>query len=316
MSLIDKAVKALYGSKKYGELSSLYKLFDETVSDAIASELSDKLNLCNSTRAFDKIYVDLQWIDKIPLASFVTPQKDLNGHKIINKTEIGDLFIQYRHTNAYPIDGNEEVHSYCHRALVVQAKLASVEKPKVPIGYVNRKCVNSTTKELKLLESWPTFDLYETSRSSQPLARGLSVKLDDVPFSFYGGFSNQSKSWFFGKAKYTELCNKSFSDIIVELANNDAGKDVDHDSAWETITSEITKTCQNRKMPPSIARRIESRHKSKGINEGVLYSFPAPLVYIFQRIWDKFLSMFRGKKMLVVTIDRVSYEGINMNKYR
>ena len=88
MSLIDKAMEALYGNKKYGELSSLYKLFDKTVFEAISSQLCNELNLHNSPRAFDKIYVDLQWIDKIPLASFVDPQKDLNGHKITSKTEV------------------------------------------------------------------------------------------------------------------------------------------------------------------------------------------------------------------------------------
>jgi hypothetical protein len=316
MTLIDKAVEALYGNKKYGELSSLYKLFDNTVSEAISSQLSTDLNLRNSPLAFDKIYVDLQWIDKIPLASFITPQKDLNGHKITSKTEIGDLFIQYRHTNAFDVDGDKEIHPYCHRALVVQAKLASEDKPVVPIGYVNKNSFNSTTKELKLLEDWPDFDMYETSRSGQPVAKNLSVKASNIPFSFYGGFSNKSKSWFFGKAKNAQVCKKSFSDIIVELAKNNSGKDVSNDPAWKTITLEITKTCRNRNMPPLIAGKVESRNKSKLINSGVVYSFPAPFVYLFQRGWARFMSLFRNKKMLVITIDRVSYEGTNMEQYR
>ena len=316
MNLIDKTVKALYRNRRYGELSSLYKLFDDTVLDAISSQLSDDLSLRNSGCAFDKIYVDLQWIDKIPLASFVNPQKDLNDHLITNKTEIGDLFIQYRHINAYQKDSIEEINIYDHRALVIQAKLASEEEPMVPIGYINKQRVNSTSKELKLLEDWPVFDMYETSRSAKPLAKKLSVKANEVPFSFYGGFSNKSKSWFFGKAKNKQVCKESFSSIILALANKKSGKDVKTDTAWETITNEITKSCTNRKMPPSIANKVELRSKSKLINSGVLYSFPAPIIYLVQRGWDKFISLCKGKKMLVITIDKVSYEGLNMNKYR
>ena len=132
---------------------------------------------------YEDIYVDFQWIDKIPLLAF--EQKDINGHKIENKTELGDLFIQYRHSHVFTKDGSDEVSTRLHRSLVVQAKIAEKENPEVPIGHVNKQRANSTSKELKLLESWPTFDMYETgANSSKPLAENLSVKVvSGSPFS-------------------------------------------------------------------------------------------------------------------------------------
>lgn len=316
MSLIQTVLRSLYKNKKYGELSSLYKLFDEKLGDAIASQLSSELNLYNAERAFERIYVDFQWVDKIPLASFVNQQKDINGNIIANKTEIGDLFIQYRHTNAYGNKVESGIHQYSHRSLVIQAKLASEKNPIVPIGKISKNRCNSTSKELKLLEDWPEFDLYETARSSNPLAKNLSVSKGNVPFAFYGAFTNSCKSWSFGIAKNGEVCRNSFEEIILDLAQGNIGKEIKTDSAWETISSEITKTCKNRKLPPSIAAGIESRNRQTRVDGGILYSFPSPLFNRLFWIFDKFISPFISKKILVLTIDRISYEGEKMELHR
>ncbi|EHD0130070.1 hypothetical protein ND926_18800 [Vibrio diabolicus] len=316
MSVINRAVCHLYKNRKYGELSALYKLFHERVGEAIKAELSQTLQLRNSEREFDKVYVDLNWIDKIPLASFVNKQLDLNGNEIKNKTELGDMFIQFRQSCVYIKDNQEDVHPIGHKALVVQAKISSVDNPKVPIGYVNKKRANSTSKELKLLEDWPTFDMYETSRNSQALCENISVQTGTVPFSFYGGFSNKSKSWFFGEAKNLEVCEKTFSEIIVDLAKGKIGKEVKSDKAWNDVTSHITQVCKNRKLPKSIANKIETRHKEKKIHGRRFYSFPEPLFYLIHRVWEKLLAFICGKKMLVISIDVVRYEGQNLNLYR
>jgi hypothetical protein len=316
MSLIQTVLRSLYKNKKYSELSSLYELFDEKLGEAIASQLSTELDLYNAKRAFERIYVDFQWVDKIPLASFVKQQKDINGNIITNKTEIGDLFIQYRHTNTYGNEVKSGVHQYSHRSLVIQAKLAFEKNPIVPIGRISKNKCNSTSKELKLLEDWPEFDLYETSRSSEPLAKNLTVSKGSDPFSFYGGFTNSCKSWSFGIAKNGQVCRDSFEDVVLELAKGNIGKEIKTDSAWETISSEITKTCKNRKLPPSIATGIESRNKQTRVDGGILYSFPSPLFNSISWMYDKFISLFTRKKILVLTIDRVSYEGEKMELHR
>jgi hypothetical protein len=316
MSLIQTVLRSLYKNKKYGELSSLYKLFDEKLGNAISSQLSSELNLQNTDRYFERIYVDFQWIDKIPLASFVKQQKDLNGNVIANKTEIGDLFIQYRHTNAYGNKAKPEFYQHSHRSLVIQAKLATEDNPIVPIGKVSKNRCNSTSKELKLLEDWPEFDLYETSRSSDPLAKNLSVSKESVPFAYYGGFNNSSKSWSFGIAKNGEVCRDSFEAIVLKLAKGCIGKEIKTDSAWKTISSEITKICNNRKLPPSMAAGIESRNKQTRVNRGILYSFPSPLFNNIFWLFDKISSLFIRKKILVLTIDLVSYEGEEMERYK
>lgn len=316
MNQIETALKSLYKNKKYGELSSLYKLFDEKLANAIASQLSKDLVLYDSPRAFEKIYVDFQWIDKIPLASFVRKQKDINGNIINNKTEIGDFFIQYRHSNAYGNEYKSGIHQYCHRSLVIQAKLADTDKPVVPIGRISKNKANSTSKELKLLQDWPEFDLYETSGNKYPISKGVTVTTGKVPFAFYGGFTNASKTWSFGVAKNGEICQKSFSEIILELANSDAGKEVDSDRGWEIISFEINKICNNRKLPKSIAKKIESRNKTNSIQSGIIHSFPAQIDELIAWVTNKLSSIFYRRKMLVLTIDRVSYEGSEMMKHR
>ena len=317
MNPIDKVISSLYNKgTKYKELTSLYKLFDSQLGDAIAKELSNKLKLYDSARDFEKIYVDFQWVDKIPLASFVKTEYDYNGNKITNKTELGDLFIQYRHTNSFGNSVKSGIHPISHRALVVQAKLAKQDNPLVPIARMSKTKADSTSKELRLLEHWPEFDLYETSRSSLPLAKNLTVSNNGNPFSFYAGFNDSSKAWSCGVAKYGQVCDKKFSDVILELALDQAGKHLSQDTAWATISKEITKTCNNRNIPPSIAKQIESRNRTTNIAGGKTYSFPANLMDWFVSIVQYVRSTFAKRKVLVITIDRVSYEGELMNRYR
>ncbi|WP_445010885.1 hypothetical protein [Vreelandella stevensii] len=316
MNEIDKTLKSLYKNKKYGELSALYKIFNKKLRDAITSVLSKELNLYDSTRSFENIYVDFQWIDKIPLACFVQPQSDINGNPIDTKTELGDLFIQYRHTNAWGSNSNPSVNQLCHRSLIIQAKIASKDNPTVPIGKISKKKANSTSKEIKLLEEWPEFDLYETSRSKLPLARNLVVSKSGSPFAFFGGFSVSSQNWSFGIAKYGETCGKSFSEILLEIAQDKSGKKLNTDAAWATVSQEITKTCINRNLPPSIAKRIESINTTTNVQGGVFYSFPAQLDYWATLLYEKLSSLSRRRKMLVITIDKVSYEGAEMNQFR
>ncbi|MFQ2274144.1 hypothetical protein [Aeromonas hydrophila] len=318
MNGIEQTLKSLYNNdKKYGELSSLYKLFDKNLGKAIVSHLQDQLNLRESERSFERIYIDFQWIDKIPLASFVNPQKDLNGNLIDSKTELGDLFIQYRHNNVWKNKSdNIGTLQYCHRSLVIQSKLASEDNPIVPIGVIRKNKINSTSKELKLLEEWPEFDLYETSKSNNSLAKNLKVLESENPFAFFGGFTNSSQKWSFGVAKNGTVCDETFSQVISNLANGKAGKDISKDKAWKTISSAITKTCNNRNIPKSVAGKIESRNKTSDIHTSVTYTFPGQLIYWIELLYEKFIYIIRAKKMLVITIDRISYEGDDISRYR
>jgi hypothetical protein len=144
MNKIDLTLRKAYSNKKYGELAALYKFFNINVIKAIEGELSS--DLANSHSYFENLYVDFQWIDKIPLAKLHGEQYDINNNIIENKTEIGDLFIQYRHTLAYSKEGSEEIHSKTNRSLVIQAKISDDIPPVVPIGYVNKQRANSTSR--------------------------------------------------------------------------------------------------------------------------------------------------------------------------
>lgn len=314
MNKIDLTLRKAYSNKKYGELAALYKFFNINVIKAIEGELSS--DLANSHSYFENLYVDFQWIDKIPLAKLHGEQYDINNNIIENKTEIGDLFIQYRHTLAYSKEGSEEIHSKTNRSLVIQAKISDDIPPVVPIGYVNKQRANSTSRELKLLEHWPEFDLYETSGNSTPLAKNIAVQLQNEPFSFFAAFNNQNKNWLFGKAKNSQICDLNFSDIIFGLKNSNFGKNTNNDVAWATISENINNICRNRNIPETIANQIVPRKKSANITSGTAYSFPRNIYIFISDIISKITSLFRKKKMLVIFIDRVSFEGREMEKYR
>lgn len=314
MNKIDSTLRKIYSNKKYGELSALYQFFNDNLISAIESELSS--DLANTSGFFENLYVDFQWIDKIPLADFHGEQRDINHNLIEDKTELGDLFIQYRHTFAYPDGKTVGVFPKLNYSLVVQAKISDEIPPVVPVGKVNKKRANSTSKELKLLEHWPEFDLYETARSLKPLVENIHVQPQDNAFSFFAAFNNHSKAWLFGKAKNSQICDLNFSDIIFGLKNQQYGKDIHIDTAWGAIASSITDICQNRKIPQSIANKIESRQKSAHIKDGTVYTFPLNILPFITDCITKITSLFRKKKMLVIFIDRISFEGPAMEKYR
>lgn len=297
MNEIDDTLKQRYGRRRYGELSAIYELAHLSVLQAIETVLSRGLR---TEKHFSQtVYVDCQWIDKIPLAKFIDEQVDLKGNKISGKTEIGDIFIQYRKCSPYLNGGNLVVNMFNHRSLVIQAKISTVPDSIVPIGKINKKRANSTSKELKLLQDWPPFDLYETSRSGNPLAKDIKVDKKGTQFAFYGGFYNGDRKWTFGHATNNTPCTRSYGSLIVDLANGTLGKDSGGSDGWGRLCGEISKVCQNRLIPSAVSNGIESRSKRATAK---LYCFPACLL-------DMIREMFRKRGMLVILIDQVDYEG-------
>lgn len=316
MNPIEETLKCLYKDKRYGELKALYGMFSPRLAEAINTHLLTTLNFPEKERLFERLYIDFQWVDKVPLAKFIKKQSDLYGNPITSKTEIGDMFIQFRHNTVYDNEMKSGSVNHHNRSLIVQAKLADTHPPVVPIGYINRKRANPTSKELKLLEDWPIFDLYETSGNKKPLAKSVEVKTEGPPFAFYGGFNNTDKTWLFGEAKKGKACERTLSSLIEDLAQGSVGKCVKFDDDWSTISSEINRICENRKLPKSIAKKIEPRKKSFAIHDFAVYSFPAQLSAMISELFEKIRSIFAPKKFFVLKIDRVTYEGSNLDQFR
>lgn len=298
MNEIDESLSRRYRAKKrYGELSAIYELAHQSVLNAMKRELSRGLR--NERHYSQVIYIDHQWIDKIPLASFVDRQVDINGNPTLGKTEIGDVFIQYRRSSPFINGKNVIISPFDRRALVIQAKIADMAVPIVPIGRISKKKANSTSRELKLLQDWPIFDLYETSRSKVPLKQGIEVDHKGNQFAFFGGFYNGTKKWAFGPARNGASCTFGYGKIIINLANGDLGKSFRGDDGWASLCESISKICRNRYIPKSIAKGVESRNKRVTVK---LHCFPSSLIEMIR-------SIFRKRKMLVILIDQIDYEG-------
>lgn len=304
MNNIDIELNKRYTKSKYGELKAIYELVSDPVIMAIENSISKNFRV--EKNYHQKIYIDYQWIDKIPLANFTNKELDINNNLIKSKVEIGDIFIQYRKSSPFKNKSKIIVNKFDRRSLVIQAKLSNTKIPNVPIGKLNKNKVNSTSKELKLLEHWPPFDLYETSRSKLSCLKNVQVELEPFNHSFFGGFNNKSKQWHFGFARYGTPCNIKYSELITGLCIGDYGRVFEkEDTAWSQLTEHINSIVHNRKIPKSISDKVQ---KCRNIRSKIqLNSFPSG-------IFDFFYSIFNRKKMLVIMIDQIDFEGHNIEE--
>lgn len=306
MNEIDNAINQIYsGSKTYSELGALERLTDRKVLDAIKFDLEQRL--VNKKYNRQKIFVDFEWIDKIPVADFCQTENDKNGNPIEEKVEVGDLFIRYNRKEVSPIRGEVITRHWENAEIVVQAKKTDEESFFVPITSMSTSKANSTSKELKLLEDWPTFDLYKTARNKLPEKTALSIKKGTNQFAFYGGFSNKNKTWKFGNAKYKEECKLSFSELIKGLVDGTYGKNKldkkNPDSSWNEMSDYIETLCEEQFAPPKLFGENESRRRTTSTE---LYCCK-PLFKLFE-----FLQRhFRKNKFLIISINRVDYEGFD-----
>jgi hypothetical protein len=303
---LEDRIRSLYKpKKKYGELAAMDVLFDDRFKKSIRQLFLQDLK-SNHSNTYEA-RVDMQWIDKIPVAKFIEPQKDLNGCPIKKKVEVGDLFIQYKKEQR-----NKKTNElYCidqHSSVLVQAKIRKNSHDKVPIGYVSKNKANSTSTQLKLLQDWPMFDLYATARNKTPLAERLKVKKEQRPFAYYGAFSNQDLTWRFGEARHGQACELSFEALFSELKKGTIGKNhLDDrytsevaDSSWNQMTEQIDNECMNRTLP---RQKNKPRTLSTQLN-----CYPQSLIEIIRNWFAEFMNLFTKKKMLVINITVVRKE--------
>lgn len=288
MGAIQDALRHVYRqAPRRTELAALERLMSAEVLDAIRIEEESGLR---HERHFDqRVFVDVAWIDKIPLAAFCAPVYDHHGHRIGARVEIGDLFVQRTHSQMHT---PSSVRIASSRSLVVQAKLSDDSTPLVPVAPMNTKKVTSTSKELALLEHWPKFDLYPTSGSRLPIARDIEVDRSR-PHSFYGAFSGKAQTWRFGRAAFGRPCDTDFDVLLGMLRDNTIGDD---GGEWTRLTAGILHAASNRKIPRSLDASLRDRvQRVKTTVSGIDI--------------DDFLNRFIRRKMAVLMIDQVDAEG-------
>ena len=244
MGIFRDLQEKLYAmASSYGELKALERLFSDQFLRGI--EQSERKALGTTQR--QSVYVDLAWIDKIPLAQFCTPQVDHNGQTISGRVELGDLLIHRTDT----IVTRKDVFVRDSRSVIVQAKITKHTNPIVPVGPMSVTRCTSTSKELKLLQDWPTFDLYETSRSLSKLLENVSINTAD-PHSFFAAFVKPTASWLVGKATLDTPCNEDFDAFFANLRDRNYGASTQDDSEWAKLTHQVLGVARNRRLPPSL----------------------------------------------------------------
>jgi hypothetical protein len=291
MKFTKLALEAIYlNSPATGELSALDRLMSDRVLSAIKA---DEESLLRHEKNYDqKIYVDMIWIDKIPLARFCNSVADCNGRSIKSKVEIGDLVIQRTRSQLH---SEGSAHVISNRSLVVQAKVTKDAPAIVPIASIKPHAVTSTTKELALLQHWPKLDLYATSRSKKPLLE--NIKIDEGrPHSFYGGFNTRSQAWTFGRARMGEECQLEFYDLLQGLTTQNLGEVVTGSGTWSQLMGGVLSAASNRTIPKYLNSIL--RDRVQGIEASIAgFDFGA------------LVDCLRPKRMAVLMIDQVDFEG-------
>lgn len=212
-SKIDAAIKkASMLNNQTSELGQMSKLFSDDVLKTIFEQNNQardaSLKLISSA-------ISVTWIDKIPLAKFIGAVTDYHGNFITQKVELGDaLLIDIHHDTSS--------NSIQSSAFFLQAKRAkSLIIPTVPV-YMGKTQNNSSLKELALLQNWPKFDLYKTSRAKSIELSSVQLPTPAPPLA-YGGFivcpttlnnSEWKAHWMCAKPEYNAPFDITFGELL------------------------------------------------------------------------------------------------------
>jgi len=290
---IDNLIEQQYTDRDYNELQALSKLFNESFLTDLEAILN--INSRSETNYKDRFEISCGWIDKIPLAKFVNPVKDINGNIITGKTELGDLLLIYSY-NKKSINKSGDIIIPEKRAVILQAKIANKPVPFIPIGQILTNRVNPTSKELALLSSWPEFDLYKTSRAKKPILNNIKLDSSEANAKFIGYFR---KKWSVGKPINKEACEASIGSLIVDMIAGYEGQAFDISSLkdWDTLIKTILEICGDYNLPKSLFGSSESSRFKNIIRS------PLMLFFFFGR------SLINTRRFPILFITRMVEEG-------
>ncbi|WP_338334327.1 hypothetical protein [Xanthomonas euvesicatoria] len=251
MGILSDLQEEIYDAlASYGELKALERLFSKKYLSGLEKSEEDALG----KSALRKVYVDLAWIDKIPLAQFCVPQKDFAGHPIKSKVELGDLLV---HRTDSILNGNK-TYVRDSRSAIIQAKISTTSQPVVPVGRVSPERATSTSKEIKLLQDWPEFDLFETSRSKAAELNRVQIN-NSQDNSFFWAFVKPSKQWLSGLADNGAICSETLDEFFSKLRDRTYGQCTQAKDQWADLTFAILGVAKNRKIPASLNKQLRCR---------------------------------------------------------
>jgi len=312
-------------SSPTSELGQLGLLFSADFIDDFVALLykSTRRNIPNNSLV--TLQVSFGWIDKVPLAKFHGNQHDHNGHKITKKVEIGDMHFVFNDKVITKKIAQAPVMTNSAYGLIIQAKRSpSLSLPIVPVT----NCIapnSSTAKEFHLLNLWPVFDLYKTSKSNSSIFTGIDLNNNITNRLSYGWYaacppSNNLTSdwlcrWMCSPAQLGSECDLTLGRVLsafydrTKLGNIQVGVEFDISDDWSTTANKLSFTpwsklnnemidiCKSLNMP-SVAKVKSKRIINKTITHRAIFSTLSLLYTSNPQLLQEVLKRILGERFI------------------
>lgn len=240
---LDAAIAAIYplplGGGELKQFALLFKY--QSLVNALQNVLQPQLKQFPSRGFTEEVDVSVGWIDKRPYALMAGES---------NKGEIADGAIFSAHRFVYP--GGSTIREA--RCLLLQAKAVKdqgqLQNPTVTLNPAVPNPNSSTGRELRLLSTWPVFDLYPHAASGSPLVSAVDLNLPAnavPPHGWFIGTPGSSPTgvqlqtwthpWLCGPAVGGAPCTESLGSLLARFFSggqlpNVAPKPVDAGAAF------------------------------------------------------------------------------------
>ncbi|WP_143707478.1 hypothetical protein [Uliginosibacterium sp. TH139] len=300
-----------------------WKRYFDSYWSKVGNALSNYFNAPKSApvNSKRKLNVGIGWIDKGPYAKFNPAQAP-----ITQRVEVGDAALFFVSKNTHR--GGTTINARC---LILQAK---VGQPRIPIAIPKSDPNDSTKKELKLLEEWPTFDLYKGSNSQKNvLAKNITLAKHHTNIMPYGWFIGadpkcqrpHGQFWLAGPAVSNAECETTFGSLLehflganqIQHAGLNKNVNVGHEFAynakhlvnlrngqnstssdWNELCHQLLALIPDRSIPKNASGTIASPGRA-GVR---LHSFPAlqALSTFLPSVRNSRINMILGRKPVVL----------------
>lgn len=322
---IDKSIEKIYPKLGGGELSQLAKLFKGGFSKRLEQVLRHHVQ--SNPRL--TVEVSLAWIDKGPYAL-------MTGET--SRVELADTAVFFFDVVTWS-SGTSIREARC---LLLQAKAAKsdaqISAPSVCINPPNPSPGTTTQRELRLLSTWPQFDMYASSSRKEinPRASGLKVATQSgiPPHGWFMGTPRSNPKatqraawkspWMCAPAKQSHACDETLGSLLARHLSGGqmpkeppkavvAGEPFTFNPAdlsahkpacigWDRVCVEILRAVDGRDIPPHLTGGVARRRRQSTI----LHSLPVgPAVrMLFQEIAD-LLSWYLHRRMPVLIISKI-----------
>lgn len=336
---LDQEIARIYPKLGGGELTQLARLFRGGFPRGLERVL--RPHLASNPGMIRSVDVTLAWIDKGPYAL-------MTGEK--SRVELADTAIFFFDV----LKSRAGTYIRESRCLLLQAKAAKtnaqIGAPSVCINPPNPAPGTTTQRELRLLSTWPDFDMYASSspKESNPLVSGVQVAKPSRTPPPHGWFMGTPRSnpnatqksawksaWMCAPAEQFHSCDETLGSLLARhlsggqmpnepqkpvaagepfaFNSSDLSAPVPSCTGWDRVCVEILRAVDGRDIPLHLTGGVATGRRQAT----VLHSLPiVPAVkMLLQEIAD-LIASYRHKRIPVLIISRIGDEVINAGNRR